>query len=892
MVSAYSVHGVVLDKLTGDVLVGAVVVVKERPATGASAGLDGSFFLKNLPDDSPLTLVATYLGYSPKEYAISSSTERLKIELMPMEHALNEVVVAAVYDRSTELGARYIERSAPTVMNIMSARSIEISPDVTVAGVLQRISGVTMERSGTGEGEYAVLRGMDKRYNYMLVDGVKIPSPDNKNRYIPLDIFPSEMLDRLEVTKSLTADMEGDASGGVVNMVMKEAPASRLFDANLSIGYNSLFFGNRFQTFDRHGATRTSPREAYGKEYDAVFSDFGKGTQQFSERAALPDLTFGMTWGDRFLHDRLGIVAAGSLQNFNRGVSSLFFEDNMTQTEPTVRLTQMKKRFYSESRTQYGAHLKADWRPNRCNLFSVYLLYVGTHTAQTRDTRATNLSLNYAPDEGNALEEWQTRSRLVAQHIAAVTLHGEHFFARDFTTEWSLVYADARNSQPDNTYISLENDRNDSIDKVRADNMERRWESSSDRDLSAAADFTRIFKACRIPVELKWGGLYRDKRRTNDYVSYRFTTEYQQLLGRDFDSPDEIAWKLQTARGSVGPLDYDAHECIGALYLLCRLGGERWQLIAGVRAEHTDQGYHMYYPNYGDSPDGRQRYWDILPSLHFRYSPAKNMNLRLSYFRSLNRPGFFEIVPYSIIAEDYAEYGNKDLQRARIDNVDLRWEWFPHTTDEVMVGLFYKHLRNPIEYAYYSVNNRQFGYGPANLGNADNAGVEIDVIKYFRCFGIKMNYTYTFSRITTPKTLYTQVSGEWLRLSVPQSRPLVEQTPHVANLSLLYKDGRTGWDAQLAFTCTGEKMAVVSHYYDSDYWDGALFSLDASVEKRFGRRFSVYAKVVNLLNAHNKRYIKTTNAYNFKYPSQSTDRTLIRDNCSGIGFMAGVRCKL
>lgn len=78
-----------------------------------------------------------------------------------------------------------------------------------------------MERESSGEGQYAVLRGMDKRYNYTLVNGVKIPSPENKDRYIALDIFPSEMLDRLEVTKSLTPDMEGDATGGVVNLIIE-----------------------------------------------------------------------------------------------------------------------------------------------------------------------------------------------------------------------------------------------------------------------------------------------------------------------------------------------------------------------------------------------------------------------------------------------------------------------------------------------------------------------------------------------------------------------------------------------------------------------------------------------------------------------------------------------
>ena len=149
-VSAFTLRGVVIDKLTGDVLIGATIVVKERPSVGAAAGLDGTFHLKDLPENEKMTLVARYLGYNVEEVVISPKTENIKIELEPQSHNLNEVVVEAKYDRSTDMGARYIERSAPTVMNVMSARSIEISPDVTVANVLGRISGVTMERESSG----------------------------------------------------------------------------------------------------------------------------------------------------------------------------------------------------------------------------------------------------------------------------------------------------------------------------------------------------------------------------------------------------------------------------------------------------------------------------------------------------------------------------------------------------------------------------------------------------------------------------------------------------------------------------------------------------------------------------------------------------------------------
>ncbi|MGL4328184.1 MAG: carboxypeptidase-like regulatory domain-containing protein, partial [Tannerellaceae bacterium] len=215
-------RGVIRDANTKEELIGATVVVKGSEQKGAVTGLDGSFLLKNLPTGKNVILVCSYVGYQPKEVSVSSKQPKIEVLLNESEVMLENVVVTAQMVKNTDNAARYLEQKAHNVMNVVSARTIEVSPDLNVASVLQRVSGVTMERSSSGDGQYAVLRGMDKRYNYSLVNGVKIPSPDNKNRYVPLDIFPSELLDRLEVAKSLTADHEGDATGGAINMVMKD----------------------------------------------------------------------------------------------------------------------------------------------------------------------------------------------------------------------------------------------------------------------------------------------------------------------------------------------------------------------------------------------------------------------------------------------------------------------------------------------------------------------------------------------------------------------------------------------------------------------------------------------------------------------------------------------
>ena len=186
-------------------------------------------WVKDVPEGKNITLVCSYISYETQEQNVNTLSGRdVLFNMKPSAMNLEGVTIIAANPGRIEAGARGIEKQAMNVVNVMSAKAIELSPDITVANVIQRMSGVTVERNSSGEGQYAILRGMDKRYNYTLVNGVKIPSPDNKNRFVPLDIFPSEMLDRLEVTKSLTANMEGDGIGGAVNLIMKDVPNANL----------------------------------------------------------------------------------------------------------------------------------------------------------------------------------------------------------------------------------------------------------------------------------------------------------------------------------------------------------------------------------------------------------------------------------------------------------------------------------------------------------------------------------------------------------------------------------------------------------------------------------------------------------------------------------------
>ena len=869
-VQAGVVKGKIKDARTGEEIIGASVMVKEEPGKGTVTGLDGSFNLS--VNRNKYTLVCSYIGYKNYEVTVDSKSKEIEIPLNTDEVALGEVTVVASNPGRTETGARAIERKAMNVVNVMSAKAIELSPDITVANVIQRMSGVTIERNSSGEGQYAILRGMDKRYNYTLVNGVKIPSPDNKNRFVPLDIFPSEMLDRLEVTKSLTANMEGDGIGGAVNLVMKDAPSERQFTASISTGYNAMYFDRDFQSFNKGAIVKESPYERMGKpEYFRVTpDDFNYDNLKMKWSKPLPDLTASLSYGDRFFGNRLGVMAAGTFLNTYRGKESQIYY------QPGRDSGNIEYRNYSTQQTRIGAHLKLDYSLSENSKLTWYNGYMDMREAEVRDRKDD--------DEQHVRMKWNR------QYVINSTLKGEHGFLDDHALrlDWSVVASKAYSETPDNAEVGLLDGGN----RVAVNSaLVRRWEHNSDRDFAGYLDLMYKLKLDNGSVlDFSAGGMYRDKKRDSYFNEYTFRTENgnPQIRGEEWNNYDEIIFSEVSSRNISGALNYDATEKIGAGYGMVKYTWNRWELIAGVRVEHTDQGYLLKFPTENADPEGNQKYTDVLPSFHAKYNVHDNANLRFSYARAINRPSFFEIVPYTIFNEDFDEKGNPDLKHTVADNIDLRYEFFPRSSEQFMVGLFYKRLENPIEYGLVNQGQNSY-YVPMNFGNAKNMGVEIDIMKYFNWFGIKANYTYTHSKITTDKR--TMEGSEVI--TVRQSRPLYGQAGHVANLSLLFKSAKSGWEGQIAGSYTGKRLSEVSNYFDDDIWEDGYFQLDASVEKSFRNGVSIFAKASNLLDIPLLRYTHkgphTDGVTNFE---RKDGHLIERKEWHGQTIMLGVRYKL
>ncbi|HTH81292.1 MAG TPA: TonB-dependent receptor [Mucilaginibacter sp.] len=871
--SAQIIKGTVADKQTGEPLIGSTVTIKNANGEkqSLSVGLDGSFTFRNIAPGK-YEVEAKYISYKDQSVSVEVGMGELppvQLLLSSKSTDLHEVVISGTVDNTTDQSARNVIRKSDQVLNAVSARTIEVSPDITVANVMQRVSGISIERSNNGEGQYAIIRGMEKRYTYTLINGYKIPSPDNKNRYVPLDIFPADIIERLEVYKSLTPSMEADAVAGGVNLVLKEAPDDFTVRLNLGAGLSQSVAQYGFNKFGNNDVSPRSPRINNGDNYIATRADFSNNGQHFTNSKLPIGTIAGLSIGGRSTDKKFGALVSLSYQDIFKDTKGTFYSTSVDAVTNMPKPTDIQARLYNTQQERSSAIGRFDYKFDHSNKIVLDAAYINLVQNQYRYVSDTSLTLaRTGTGQGRITES--PRSIHTVQKIYNFSLHGDHKLADNFSLNWTGVYSKATDNE--NRYtLNLVTSRTLQADgsvtqaplTVDASNgFAQAFAYNSDQDKSGYLNFIYTPKLFGTKVEFSVGGMYRNKTRHSTFDNYTLTlpvTNATQVYDGNIDhNTFELASNRQGTPGDA--LNYDFTENVGAGYGQFKFTAGKLQTIGGVRYEHTDQSWLDAEPVSQDGKTGSIKYYDLLPSISFKYLLDDKTNLRATYYSAISRPNFYEIVPHTSgdPDADYQEVGNTKLKRATSDNYDLRYEFFPKPLDQILVGVFYKNIVNPIEYALLSSSSsKDLVLEAANFGTAHNYGIEADITKYINQFGFRANYSLTQSQITTTKQeAYKDANGNNTIRSVDQTRPLQGQSKHLANLSLLFKDAKSGLDAQVSGVYTGERINSVSQYLNNDIWQKAFVSLDVSAEKKIFKQLFVYAKVTNLLNTPYQLFIK------------------------------------
>ena len=214
------IEGKVSDATSGEALPGANIILVGSNL-GASSDRFGEYTINNVPVGN-YTLKVSYIGYQGFNTQVNVTKANMvvnvDVSLKMSAIKINEVVVNGLLQGQVK--ALNQQMNSDNIKNVLSQEEMQKFPDMNTAETLQRIPGVTINRS-LGEGSFVYVRGTEPRLTQVTVDGQKIPSSQEDARYIDLGIINSSQLASIEVTKTLTPDMDANAIGGTVNLVTR-----------------------------------------------------------------------------------------------------------------------------------------------------------------------------------------------------------------------------------------------------------------------------------------------------------------------------------------------------------------------------------------------------------------------------------------------------------------------------------------------------------------------------------------------------------------------------------------------------------------------------------------------------------------------------------------------
>jgi TonB-dependent receptor len=635
------------------------------------------------------------------------------------------------------------------------------------------------------------------------------------------------------------------------------------------------------------------------------------------------------------------VIVSASYQNTYAGNNTSRLVENATLEPapgPNAQMLQVfpdyLSRQYSSLTHRLGLISTIDYKFNADNYVSLFGTYLQLNENRERFTDDLLLGdYSYNGGVGGYQESFETQTRTDRQGIYSGILHGYDKIVKQLTTDWTVSYSEAKQEIPDmagfNTTRSITPDtaggshvlvngntiavaKTVSYGPLTTQPETRQWEHNTDKDISGYLNFHYKTTIAKNNAVISVGGMIRHKTRDNFDNSYLLnpipdagSSPQQQLYvsipSSQFMLSGTGSDPLGNASSNAGV--YTFTENVQAAYVEAKYFiGERFDAVFGVRVENTSQSYVSSLPATDTGQMASISYMDYLPSVNLKYALSKNANLRASYFKSILRPAYSDLVPYldntGFGQDNFPTEGNPNLQHSKIDNYDFRYELFPNGLDQYMIGGFFKTIVDPIEYAVDRIGfNANYTLSPYNFGTAHNYGVEAVFRKFFGSIGISGNYTYTHSLINSNKIFQyiDPTTNTYHSITVNQPRPLQGQAANVANVSLLYKDTKNGIDAQLAMVYTGERIDLLSLYKNLDNWERPTTNLDFSAQKELGKHFIIYIKVNNLLNTPYELFVKQPNqAYSGyeKLPFQeSANYATIENDRYYARYLLGLRFK-
>lgn len=874
---AQQIKGVVIDQKSKETLIGAVVTV-DGTNVKAITNIDGNFQIDGLDKEKKYTLYINYVGYKTQKIdGVQAKDADQVIALQPDEQQLKEVTVTAVKRRNTDAAMIQVAKNSPVIVSNVSAQEISRTQDTNAGEVIRRVPGVSLI-----DDKFVMVRGLSQRYNNVWVNGGAVPSSEADSRAFSFDIIPSSQIDNLTIVKSPTAEYPADYSGGFIIVNTKEIPAENSF--NIAVGGNwntssafqnfsySKGSGTDFLGFDNglrslnggiHAALNPQ-LNANGKPVgDYATSLLGNGLNNdwlVKNRKPLGDLKLAASLNQRWMLGgrTLGMLAALNYTNEYRTYENM--ENNLYGIYDAAN-----------DKPNYLRHSVDDQYNNNVRLGAMlnftFLSKDGNHKYQLKNIFNQLATSRYTWRDGVSAQsnlersaEYYYRSRTTYNG----QLTGKHTFTSD-ALDWSIGYAYANRHLPDRRRYLIDDALESGVYALSTGNdISREWTQLDEHILSLGVNDKHHFKFGNFEPDLQVGayGEYRSREYQTRNFIYNWNVSDNNMPSdfRHSDIPTLLSSEANMGYDKLYLLEekqmrnnYRGHNTLGAGYLALSLPFGKLGIHAGVRFEHNDMELISNSRDYEKSESSRHyKTDDVFPSLNTTYKINDQHQVRLSYGRSINRPEFREVSSSVYYDFDLASnvQGNTELKNCYVDNLDLRYEWYPSRGELISLAVFYKHFDSPIEWTYTVAGGTDLIYSYKNAKSANNYGVELDIRKNLGFIGLK-DFSWSFNgALIKSKVQFEKGAKE-------EDRPMQGQSPYLINTGIFYKNAPLKMDIALLYNRIGKRIIGVGRSEGSTGDDSnsrvphsyemPRNTIDFSLAKKFGEHLELKLNVRDLL---------------------------------------------
>ncbi len=781
------IRGTVIDDATGETVIGANISIKETSA-GAVSDLDGQFSIEIEP--GVYNLQVTYIGYQAltiEEIGVRAGEVTVIGEIRISESSLElqEVVVSAKTIQTTEAALLTVKKKSAVMLDGISSAKMELTGDATAVEAAKRVTGVSVEG-----GKYVYVRGLGDRYSKTTLNNVDIPGLDPDRNTLQMDIFPTNLINNIVVSKNFTADMPADFTGGLLNVEIKDFPEEKIFNLSVGTSFNpNMHFNSNFLTYEGGATdflgfddgTRALPQGAglqniptpisgASKEEITDFVSSFNPTLGATRQTSLLDLSAGISLGNQFSlkkknaetgrDAKLGYIFSLAYKTDYKYYDDVIYGEYQRVIDPDVfdmRYATIQNGEVGERNFLIGAlgGIAFKTRYSKIRLTAMRLQNGESRAARFRidnDGEAVGQS-GYIAASDNL--EYNQRS------LTNFLLNGTHVAKNSgWEIDWRLSPTFSSSEDPDIRKTAFTQTPVDTLFIAGAGgNPARIWRSLSELNAVAKIDISKDYSLMGSGAKLRFGASHSYKQREYEILFF----DIQFFGSQDWPNPDPSvvlnpenlypnrpnSIYYQSGNNDPNPNAYESNVNNTGAYLSNEFSPlPNLRTILGVRAENYVQrhtGRDQRYAS-GDIENGRNldnekvlESLDFFPSVNMIYSINEQQNLRASYSKTIARPSFKELSFAQILDPitnrifngslfTYSDW-NGNLTETRINNFDLRWELFMEKGQLLSISGFYKQFDNPIELVRIPEQQTSTEYQPRNVGDGLLYGVELEFRK-------------------------------------------------------------------------------------------------------------------------------------------------------------------